>query len=342
MSIPGRKVAFVDAERMERISEHLVNCPDLTKRLCRRFEEDDLPSPIATRLEDVLGAVNDWSKLPDAPLPDVPLGADDDATILYTSGTTGKPKGALGTHRNMLSNIMASASSAARNFLRRGEKPPEAESGRPAALHAALRAVLPRHGLFRRAQSVYRGRRQDRVDAQMGRRKGDAADRARKGQWRGRCADHRLAADRTSRRAANTICLRSKAWPMAAHRRRPNSSRRSWRLSPNRSPGNGWGMTETSATFTHHSAEDYENRPTSCGPPVAVCELKIIDAEGGTLAAGRGGRAVGLRPQCRQRLLEQARCDAPRPSSTAGSRPAISPAWTKKASATSSTAPRTC
>src|SRR6266481_2505975 len=44
-------------------------------------------------------------------------------------------------------------------------------------------------------------------------------------------------------------------------------------------PGNGWGMTETSATCTTHSGEDYEHRPTSCGPPVAVCDLKIMDVE---------------------------------------------------------------
>ncbi len=36
-------------------------------------------------------------------------------------------------------------------------------------------------------------------------------------------------------------------------------------------------MTETSATFTHHMAEDYANRPDSAGPPVPVCRVKITD-----------------------------------------------------------------
>jgi acyl-CoA synthetase (AMP-forming)/AMP-acid ligase II len=45
-------------------------------------------------------------------------------------------------------------------------------------------------------------------------------------------------------------------------------------------PGNGWGMTETTATVTTHSAEDYLSRPTSAGPPVAAADLKIMTVEG--------------------------------------------------------------
>ena len=119
----GAKVVFTDAERLERIAEHLADCPDLKRVYVSRYA-DELPNPLVRRLEDVLGTVNDWGRLPEPPLPEVQLDPDDDATILYTSGTTGKPKGALGTHRNMLSNIMASACSAARNYLRRGEAPP--------------------------------------------------------------------------------------------------------------------------------------------------------------------------------------------------------------------------
>ena len=48
-------------------------------------------------------------------MPDVMLAPEDDATIFYTSGTTGAPKGALGTHRSLTTNIFA------RLFLRRAQ-----------------------------------------------------------------------------------------------------------------------------------------------------------------------------------------------------------------------------
>jgi acyl-CoA synthetase (AMP-forming)/AMP-acid ligase II len=45
-------------------------------------------------------------------------------------------------------------------------------------------------------------------------------------------------------------------------------------------PGNGWGMTETMATVTQHSSEDYLHRPDSAGPCVPVSELRIMNEDG--------------------------------------------------------------
>src|SRR3546814_1013999 len=39
-------------------------------------------------------------------------------------------------------------------------------------------------------------------------------------------------------------------------------------------------MTETMATVTTHSGEDFLNRPESCGPAVATADLKIMDEAG--------------------------------------------------------------
>ena len=45
--------------------------------------------------------------LPDLPLPDLAIAPEDDATIFYTSGTTGHPKGCMHTHRSVMYNAVA-------------------------------------------------------------------------------------------------------------------------------------------------------------------------------------------------------------------------------------------
>ncbi len=59
-----------------------------------------------------------------ATLPHVDIDADDDATILYTSGTTGYPKVAIGTHRNHLTNLRNTELNGAIELVIAGITPP--------------------------------------------------------------------------------------------------------------------------------------------------------------------------------------------------------------------------
>ena len=52
------------------------------------------------------------------PLPDCPIAIDDPAAILFTSGTTGRPRGAIQTHRNFFAYLNCAFMIGARQFLR--------------------------------------------------------------------------------------------------------------------------------------------------------------------------------------------------------------------------------
>jgi len=274
----GTKIAFADAERLERISEHLINCPDLKRVYVSRYS-DDLPNPIVCRLEDVIGSVNDWGKLPDRPMPTVDLQPDDDATILYTSGTTGKPKGALGTHRNMLSNIMAAASSAARNFLRRGEMPPMPDPNAPQRVSLLSVPFFHATGCFAiMGPTVFAGgkivmmRKWEPEQAMqlIEREKVNLAGGVPTIAWQ--LIEH------PARKKYDLSSLDQVSYGGAPSA--PELVRKIVEVFPKSLPGNGWGMTETSATCTTHSGEDYEHRPQSCGPAVPVCDIKIMSLDG--------------------------------------------------------------
>jgi long-chain acyl-CoA synthetase len=69
----------------------------------------------------------------------------------------------------------------------------------------------------------------------------------------------------------------------------PELVRRIQKAFPSGTAGNGYGLTETSSVTTFNSGEDYLRHPDSVGPPVPVCDIRIVDAEGRELAPGELG-----------------------------------------------------
>ncbi len=99
----------------ERIGRSINPC----RRLGVRMVEVRAPSPSGND-------VDQWNDVvvAGAAMPVVDIGGDDDATILYTSGTTGRPKGAVSTNGAIVSSVMAFGSRAAIDVVR-------AESAQP-------------------------------------------------------------------------------------------------------------------------------------------------------------------------------------------------------------------
>ncbi len=291
----GAKLLLVDAERLARLTAHLPECRDLTRIYVTRSDEEEAGNPLVRRLEDVIGTPATWASLPAGELPAVALDPEDDATIFYTSGTTGKPKGALGTHRNIVSNIMASALSGARTYLRRGETPPAPDPQAPQKgtllsvpfFHATGCHAILSPSLFAGAKLVMM-RKWDPETAMA------LIERERLTGCGGVPTIAWQIIEHPNRHKYDLSSLESVAYGGAPSA--PELVRQIRTQFNGASAGNGWGMTETSATFTHHMGEDYQNRPDSAGPPVPVCDVKVTDPDGRELPPGEVGELWGRGP----------------------------------------------
>jgi long-chain acyl-CoA synthetase len=277
----GSRLAVVDARRADLLGPRLADL-DLGSLIVARSDGETTAGSV-DRWDDVLAGVPD-----DAALPDVTIDPEDDATIFYTSGTTGAPKGAVGSHRNILSNIMSAAYRGALKQLRRGATPASLGGAKPNTVtlvpvpffHVTGCHAIMAPGVLSGAKLVLMHR------------------------WN---TEHALELIERER-VTNFVGVPGMVWQiMHSPRFRehdtsslinvgyggapavPRLRERIAELLPQVAAEDGYGLTELSSLVAFAAAETYRRKPDSVGPPIPICDIRIVDDDGAPLPAGARG-----------------------------------------------------
>ncbi len=176
----GARILVVDAKRYERIAD-AVDAIDTLERVY--LIDGDASQATSAKVHDFDELLTE----PTSTFPDVPIDEEDHAVIFYTSGTTGRPKGAISSHRNMVANLqntvfLLTATSMAQAAAAAGD---ESESLTPPGTQPVALFSAP---LFHVAGLPLHPRRRDDGRAQAGDDRGQVrpgegavADRGRAG-----------------------------------------------------------------------------------------------------------------------------------------------------------------
>lgn len=273
----GTSLVFVDEERLERIRPLLDNLPELSTVVVLSADSHETPDlgPAHPRVR-IVSFIDALGDVEAGAVPyEVDIDADADATIFYTSGTTGSPKGAVGTHRNIATNLMSLFFIAQRATLRFGQK--KLDSRGRSVPHASLLNIPLFHATGCLAVMV--------VNTASG-AKLALMHHFEAGRALALIATERLTMiggvptvvmqiiDHPRFSSFDTSSVRNISYGGAPAP--PELVKRIRNAFPAGHPGNGYGLTETSAAIALNFGPDYVERPDSCGTAVPVCEVAIV------------------------------------------------------------------
>ncbi len=272
------KVLIVDGERLERLLQ-ITDAPAMHLIVARH--DGVIPASAVTWVNAVAGA--DPGSLPAAD-----IDPEDDATIFYTSGTTGFPKGAQLTNRGSVANILNIAAMAGATALAEakaiaaGEIPaPPPKPSTPTAFMAptpffhvtACNCIL--HPATLTGAKVVMTYKWDAGRAL------ELIEREKITNFSGVPTMGRELLMHPDWATRDTSTLQGMGGGGSAVQ--PDLVHKIAGALKQGQPSTGYGMTETCGIITANSSRLYVERPDSCGPLVPTVEGKLIDEEGNDL-----------------------------------------------------------
>jgi long-chain acyl-CoA synthetase len=265
-----------DQERLDRLAECKPSISDSRIIRVRALEN---PRIASDNWDDVLGANAGTG------VPPVNIDTDDDATIFYTSGSTGHPKGAVSSHRGIISALLSwELDWELRACLGVYElQETERQGGmlltiplfHVSGCHAAMLTSIR---VQRKVICMYKW------DVQKGM---ELIERERATVL---MATPSISGDLVHASATSDYDLSSlHVLGGGGAPRAPEQVRAIDQMSETMIPATGWGMTETNAIGAGNAAADYVEHPSSSGQCSAVLDIRVVDDLGNPLPTGERG-----------------------------------------------------
>jgi acyl-CoA synthetase (AMP-forming)/AMP-acid ligase II len=265
------KLVFLDRSRLRRLQETSNDTPFIGTG---GFEERD----------------NEFMRLiaefPPEPLPFDHILPDDDASIMYTSGSTGQPKGAVSTHRAIITTLMTWVLSGVATQVYQGTFGQEAKHQLAVLATLPLFHVTGCHGQF--LCSIILGRKLVLLRSWVPEQAAKLIEQEHVTNFSGVPT---MSMELMNVALEGQYDLSSLQDLMAGGAARPPDQVRQLReVFPNATPQAGYGLTESNAIGTLNGLDDYMEKPASAGPPTApLVEMEIRDPDGQALPAGEPG-----------------------------------------------------
>ena len=226
-----------------------------------------------------------------ATLPDVAIAEDDPAAILYTSGTTGRPKGAINTQRNILALVgiqffhgaRMMLAAAADGHVPSGPLRPTSTLVTTPLFHVSGLYTGAIMMLASGAKTVWRGGRFDPEDAMRLIAREQVTSWGPMGTMAYRVVHHPEVAKYDLSSVVNIGSGGAPTSPELQEKIRATfpSARASFGL--------GYGLTECTALATLSFGEDLARHPHSAGRPLPTVQIEIRDATGRAVPDGETG-----------------------------------------------------